>query len=115
MAVYRARAKRREVQEKQALGERRQRAWRVANRAAALLRKHSDATRVLAFGSLAHGMWFSRTSDIDLAAWGLSKDDYFLAVARRQELSPEFRVDLVDAARCRPSLQEAVAKEGTSL
>ena len=66
----------------------------------------------MVIGSLAHGHWFSTTSDIDLAVWGLEVDDYFIAVARLQDLSPQFGVDLIDAERCRPPLKKVVMKEG---
>jgi predicted nucleotidyltransferase len=115
MAVYRATARRRWEEEQQKLARRRERAWQVARRAAALLKERFGATRVMAFGSLVHGQWFSGTSDIDLAAWGLQVDDYFLAVARLQDLSPEFRIDLVDTAHCRPALRDVIAREGEPL
>ena len=66
----------------------------------------------MVFGSLVHGYWFSQTADIDLAAWGLKDEDYFLVVARLQDLSPEFRIDLVRMENCRPGLREAILQEG---
>ena len=66
----------------------------------------------MVFGSLVHGYWFSQTSDIDLAAWGLKDEDYFLVVARLQDLSPEFRIDLVRMENCRPGLRGAILQEG---
>ena len=53
------------------VGERWERAWRVARAAANVLREQFDATRVVAFGSLAHRDGFTLWSDIDLAAWGI--------------------------------------------
>ena len=110
MATYRATAQRRSEVEQQELAQRRECARQVARRAAAFLKEQFGATRVVVFGSLVHGYWFSRTSDIDLAAWGLQPDDYFVAVARLQDLSPEFRVDLVVAERCKPALHEAILR-----
>ena len=59
--------------------------------------------------------WFTTTSDIDLAARGLAPDDYFTAVARLQDLSPEFKVDLVAVERCKAALRESIAREGVIL
>lgn len=73
------------------------------------------ATRVVAFGSLVHGDWFSETSDVDLAAWGLEGEEYFIAVARLQDLSPEFEIDLVAMERCPQGLRKAIEEEGQPL
>ena len=115
MAVYRATARRRAEEEACALAIRRVRAQEVARQAASLLKKQFGATQVSVFGSTVHGHWFTATSDIDLAVWGLAPDDYFTAVARLQDLSPEFKVDLVVAERCKPELRGAIAREGVIL
>jgi len=114
MAVYRATARRRWEEEQQALARRQERAWQVAHRAVALLKEQFGATQVAAFGSLVHGFWFSRTSDIDLGAWGLKSDDYFVAVAKLQDIS-EFKIDLVAMEHCRPAMHEAIVREGKLL
>ena len=115
MTVYRATARRRWEQEQADLAARKERAWAVAHRAAAMLRGRFHATRVVVFGSLAHGQWFSASSDIDLAAWDIAPDDFFVAVAHCQDISPEFTIDLVDLAHCRPSLRTAIDAEGIEL
>ena len=115
MATYRATAQRRWEEEQQESAGRRERAWQVARHAAALLKEQFGATRVVAFGSLVHGYWFSNASDVDLAAWGVQADDYFVAVARLQDLSPEFQIDLVAMERCKPALRETIDREGVPL
>ncbi len=115
MAAYRETARRRELAERSEHARRRERAWQVARQAAETLRSSFGASRVIAFGSLAHGHWFSQTSDVDLAVWGLKEDDLFLAVARLQDLSPEFKVDLVRGEACPPEFRDAILKEGLSL
>ncbi len=115
MAAYRATLRQREEQAQQEQAQRRERAWEVARRAAMLLREQFGATQVIVFGSLVHGHWFSPTSDVDLAAWGLKDDDYFVAVARLQDISPEFEVDLVAMEHCKPGLRETILKEGAPL
>ena len=115
MAAYQATAQRRRERERQELALRKELAWQVVHRAAALLREQFGATQVMVFGSLVHGYWFSRTSDIDLAAWGLQADDYFVAVAKLQDISSEFGVDLVAMERCKPELREIILREGERL
>lgn len=80
-----------------------------------LLREQYGADRVAAFGSLVHRDWFSKTSDVDLAVWGLESEDYFVAVAKLQDLSPEFQVDLVAVEHCRPELRAVIMNEGEPL
>ena len=60
--------------------ERWERAWRMARDAADLLREQFGATRVVAFGSLAHRETFTLWSDIDLAAWGIPPGKFYPAV-----------------------------------
>lgn len=115
MAVYRATARRRWEADQRERARRHERAWETAHQAAALLKEQFGATQVMAFGSLLHDNWFSETSDIDLAAWGLKGDEYFIAVARLQDLSPEFKVDLVAVEHCKPGLREVIMEEGELL
>jgi uncharacterized protein len=98
-----------------ASSERLNRAWQVAQTAADLLRERYGATHVVVFGSLAHDEWFTRWSDIDLAAWGIRPDVFFRAVAAVTGLSAEFKVDLVDPQDCRPALRQAIDREGVAL
>lgn len=116
MSVYRDTARRRREEEQQALTRRRKRAWQVTHRAAALLKEQFGVTQVSAFGSLIHGLWFSQTSeDIDLGVWGLEADDYFVAVAKLQDISAEFKIDLVAIEHCKRALREAIVREGKVL
>ena len=115
ITAYRATAQRRAAEASRTLALRRARAREVAQQAAALLKEQFGATQVTLFGSTVHGHWFSTTSDIDLAASGLASDDYFTAVARLQDLSSEFKVDLVALEHCKPGLREAVMQEGVLL
>ena len=115
MAAYRATAQRRAAEASRTLALRRACAREVARQAAALLKEQFGATQVTLFGSTVHGHWFSTTSDIDLAASGLASDDYFTAVARLQDLSPEFKVDLVALEHCKAELRESIAREGVIL
>lgn len=115
MSVYRATLERRAQASRQALVERRNAAWDAAHQAAALLRERFGATKVIAFGSLVHGQGFSSSSDIDLAVWGMTPDEYFTAVAQLQDISAVFKIDLVDMAHCKDTLREAIQRGGMEL
>lgn len=94
--------------------ERWKRAWEVAHGAARLLREAFGAGRVVAFGSLAHRAWFSPSSDIDLAAWGIPADQFYRAVAVAG-ISPDLQVDLVEPNGCRRALRESIEHERLDL
>jgi len=95
--------------------ERWTRAWSVAQAAAEVLRQQFGATRVVAFGSLAHRDGFTSWSDIDLAAWGIPAEAFYRAVAVVTGISPEFKLDLVAPEDCKPCLQQAIEREGIAL
>jgi uncharacterized protein len=114
-AAYRETMHRRQETELKKLASRRKRAWEIVRLAARLLQESFGASRVLVFGSLTHGLWFSQSSDIDLAAWGIKNEDYFLAVAKLQDLSQEFSIDLVQMENCKPDLKEIVLQQGKEL
>jgi predicted nucleotidyltransferase len=95
--------------------ERFEQAWEIARRAAHLLRERFGATRVVAFGSLAHRAWFHSQSDIDLAAWGMPAAQFYRAVAAVTGLSPDFEVNLVDPESCWPAVCESIEREGIEL
>ncbi len=95
--------------------ERRRQGWSVAHRAAHILYEHFGASRVVVFGSLVHGTWFTRWSDIDLAAWGIPSDRFYMAVAAVTGLSPLFKVDLIDPDACRSCIRVALEREGVVL
>ncbi|MEZ4658475.1 MAG: nucleotidyltransferase domain-containing protein [Caldilineaceae bacterium] len=115
LAAYRQSLHQRRRAEAEMLAERKARATQVAQKAAAMLKKRFGATKVVLFGSLAHGLWYSSTSDIDLAAWGIPPEDYFRAVAHLQDIAPEFSIDLVTMEECPAPLSEVIAAEGKLL
>ncbi|CAN2039947.1 Nucleotidyltransferase domain-containing protein [Candidatus Magnetomoraceae bacterium gMMP-15] len=108
---YRATAHKRWKEEQNQLDKRREDALNFAYKASYLLKKEFAVSEVLVFGSTVHGQWFSNSSDIDIAVSGMKHIDYFLAVAKLQDLSPEFKVDLVDLEYCKPELRDLILKE----
>ena len=90
-------------------------AWELARQLAHLLRERFGATRVVAFGSLVRRECFSPWSDIDLAAWGVSANQFYQAVATVTDASQDFQVDLVDPADCRLAIRQSIEEEGIDL
>ena len=103
---------RREKAKDVAVDVRKRKAWGIAGTAAQLLRKEFGAQKVVVFGSLAHEKGFGLWSDIDLGAWGIPPEKFYSAVAAVTGLSSFFKVDLVDVAECRPTLQKVIEEEG---
>ncbi len=112
---YRTTLQQRQTTEKSILARRFQQGWEVAKQAATLLKEQFGAERVMVFGSLVHQCWYSNTSDLDLAVWGLDNLTYLNAVAKLQDLSSEFKIDLVRMESCKPTLEESILKEGQFL
>lgn len=95
--------------------ERLQKGWLLARKAAALLREKYNATRVVAFGSLANEEMFTAWSDVDVAAWGIAPEQTFKAIADVLWLSTEIEVNLVDVNTSSPSLLRAIERTGVDL
>jgi predicted nucleotidyltransferase len=112
MAAYRAAARKRWARERQALAERRQRAWELVRNAAALLRREFGASQVVVFGSLVHADLFHDRSDVDLAVRGLDERVYLRAAARLLGLDPAIEVDLIRVEEAARTLQGTIEREG---
>lgn len=91
------------------------RAMRQAKIAATLLKREFGATRVVLFGSLAHRLWFTQWSDIDLAAWGIASNDFYRAAGAVSDLPSEFKIDVVDPETCRPTVRAEIDEDGIEL
>lgn len=115
MARYRRTARARELMRQRESEDRRQMAWAVAQRAARLLREAFGATRVIAFGSLAHGAWFEPASDIDLAVEGVPPDAFWRAWAALDRLDPTFEIDLVPLESAPERLRDEIIGQGVLL
>ena len=86
----------------------------TAESLAKVLKERFFASKVMLFGSTIRTD-FSQWSDIDLAVWGVSVSDYFRAVAYASGYSSVFKVDLVDAEDCSPSLHQHIIENGIEL
>ena len=97
------------------LVERYEAAWKIAKKAAMVLKDSYGASRVVVFGSLTDRSAFTRWSDIDLAAWGIPDKRFYAAVGAVTGLTAEFKIDLVDAMDCRAYLRKAIETEGVEV
>ena len=115
MDHYRAAARRRQAFAEQERRHRLSQGWAVAKRAADLLRESFAVHRVMVFGSLVHPDLFHQRSDVDIAVWGLGKEEYLRAVAAVTALDREITVDLISVEEAQESLRTIIAGEGTPL
>lgn len=115
VAIYQRSARQREERRLRALAERRERARQVAQAAAQVLRERYGATRVILFGSVAHGQGFHPESDIDLAAEGIAPVDFWRAWAALDTIDLSFEINLIAVEEATPSLQAVLKTEGVTL
>jgi predicted nucleotidyltransferase len=115
MAEYRATLRSRREQERELLLLRRERAWKVARRAAALLKEEFGAEKVVVFGSLLYPERFTERSDVDIAAYGIKPTDTFKAVGATLGLDSDIEVNLVDVGACRAAVLASIEREGVPL
>ncbi len=112
---YRSAVRRRHQGEQQALAAREQRAWALAGRAAAELRRRFQVDRVVVFGSLVHPGCFTTWSDVDIAVWGLRPEETLRAIGVAMDLDADIAVDLVDIATSSAALLRVIEREGIPL
>lgn len=114
MEVYRRTARERALAEARAVEIRRERAWQLARQAAAKLKAEFGVSRVRVFGSLLEPERFSLWSDVDLAAWGLTTQNWLKAIGAVRDLG-EVPINLVDVGCCAESLLAVIEREGVEL
>ncbi len=115
MEAYRRSARKRESEQRAAALQRREAAWVVARQAAKLLKEQFGATRVVAFGSLAHEAWFNARSDIDLMAEGIPPEKFWRAWSTLDQIADGFEIDLVASEEATGRLREMIEREGVEL
>jgi predicted nucleotidyltransferase len=112
---YRKTAIRRQKVRVSKVKTRREKAWKLARKAARLLREQFQARRVAVFGSLLYETRFTRWSDVDIAAWGIPSDQTFRAIGAVMDLDPSFEINLVDVNTCSSTLLSAIEQEAVDL
>src|SRR3990172_9286854 len=112
---YRRTAARREKIRAVKIKPRMEKAWKLAKKAAKVLREQYHAERVAVFGSLLHESRFTEWSDVDIAAWGIAPDQTFRAIGTVMDLDSAIEINLVDVNTCTPSLLKAIEEEAVDL
>ncbi len=112
---YRHTAERRQKERVAKLKPRMEKAWKLARKAAKVLREQYHAKRVAVFGSLLYESRFTEWSDVNIAAWGIPADQTFRAMGTAWDLDPVFQINLVDVNACPPSLLGAIEQEAVDL
>lgn len=115
MEVFRRGARDRELKRRLESALRRQLAWKVAKEAACLLKEAFHASRVVVFGSLAHGAWFHTRSDIDLAVEGVSPEVFWRAWSALDHISRSFEINLISIESASESLTREIHQRGIEL
>lgn len=112
---YLAAAKKREREKYSALQNRTKMALALAEQAASLLRQKYSAKRVVLFGSLAEIQTFTLWSDVDIAAWGLTAENFLKAMNDVAALDSEIEINLVDVHTAKASLIENILNQGKDI
>ncbi|HEY4691475.1 MAG TPA: nucleotidyltransferase domain-containing protein [Anaerolineae bacterium] len=115
MEKYKRTARERQLAEQRRRDARREHAWELAHQAADLLKREYGVQRVVAFGSLIQPNRFTASSDVDLAAWGLTPTTWLKAIGAVHSLSSEIELNLVDVECCSPELLAAIERDGVPL
>ena len=88
-----------------------ERAWQVAYEIATLLYEEFDATQVAVFGSLAEPISFTKSSDIDIAVWGLSDKTHSAAYWKVKSIDTGFKIDLINFDTTKGLFQERIQQQ----
>lgn len=112
---YLEHARRQAVRRREQAAARLERAWNVARQIADFLHRKYQPTRVVAFGSIVHPEVFGLHSDIDLAVEGIPWPEYLRAWNDVEDLTTEFKVDLIDIGIVSPEMRAWIEEEGQPL
>lgn len=92
-----------------------QRAWKDAQRVAAVLYQKYGASKVAVFGSLIDQVLFDEHSDIDMVVWGLPDDKFDDAELALHNLCLKFRIELKNIGFIKGSLLERIQQKAQQL
>ena len=88
-----------------------ERAWSVVYEIATLLYDEFGATQVAVFGSLAEPLGFTKSSDIDIAVWGLSDKTHSKANLKIWDIDTGFKIDLINFDMTKGLFQERIQQK----
>jgi predicted nucleotidyltransferase len=112
---YRKTAMRRQKMRISTVKARREKGWKLARKAAKLLRTQFHAERVAVFGSLLHESRFTQWSDVDIAAWGIPSDQTFRAIGAVMDLDSSLEINLVDVNTCSSTFLKVIEQEAVDV
>lgn len=116
--VYRARVER--PQQIEQMKIRQKQGWSIARQCARVLKQDFGATSVMLFGSMLVLEDIYPDSDIDLAVWGLTAENFWSAWCAVDRVVSESGynfppIDLVDVKDAKPYILQAILEEGLEL
>jgi predicted nucleotidyltransferase len=115
MAVYRASARKRQLEKRQRWEQRYHLGRAIAKQASGILKQEFHADRVVLFGSMLSEQQVHGRSDVDLAVWGLKPQDYFRALGQLLSLNPDIPVDLLEVETAPARIREQIETQGLDL
>ena len=83
--------------------------------AARRLKEKFSARKVILFGSMAHGLWYNRYADVDIAVEGLSDRYFWEAWNLLETIIGDRTVDLVEIEKAGELLRGTIQKQGIEL
>ncbi len=86
-------------------------AWKIAFDIAALLYDEFNAKKVAVFGSLTEPVCFTKSSDIDIAVWGLTDKEHTKATSKVWDMETGFKIDLIDIETSKTFFRERVQQQ----
>lgn len=87
-------------------------AWKVTYEIAVLLYDEFNAKQVAVFGSLTEPICFTKSSDIDIAVWGLTDKEHTQAKNRVWDIETGFKIDLIDFETTKGLFRERIQEQG---
>ena len=88
-----------------------ERAWQVAYQIAALLYDEFGAKHVAVFGSLTEPIGFTKSSDIDIAVWGLTDEAHTKANNKVWDMKTGFKIDLINFDMTKGHFRERIQQQ----
>ena len=88
-----------------------ERAWHVVYEIVTVLYDEFGATQVAVFGSLAEPIGFTKSSDIDIAVWGLSDKTHSKANLKIWDIDTGFKIDLINFDTTKGLFQERILQK----
>ena len=88
-----------------------ERTWHVVYEIATLLYDEFGAIQVAVFGSLAEPLGFTKSSDIDIAVWGLSDKTHSAAYWKVKGIDTGFKIDLINFDTTKGLFQERIQQQ----